>query len=177
MAQKAQGGLPHSVIEITLTQDELETARKYGKIRQSRADLDGRKDTHGFAGDPLGTHIFGIACEIAGHNALGLTWKDTPYRKGERDLPKGLEIRGRRKHYYDLLIWPTDDRERAYIHVTNEIGSSVYRIHGMMLADEAMQDKYWKKVTDRPASYFVPAADLIPIEDLLKVLKEIDIRT
>lgn len=155
------------MITITLTEDEERLAVEGGQKRQDRAKRDGRKDTHGFKGDPLATHIHGVACEIAVYKALGLTWKDTPYDPDERDLPNNLEIRGRTKHSYDLLIWPTDKVDRAYIHVTKETGDPEYRIHGLMAAGEAMSKYDLRQVTERPPSYFVPPIDLFPFEDLL----------
>jgi hypothetical protein len=156
------------LIKIILTPEQNQLAIEGGLKRQQRAEKDGRKDTHGFKGNPLATHIHGVGCEIAGYTLFGLVWKDTPYEPGERDLPNGLEIRGRTKHRYELLVWSTDDKERGYIHVTKEDYDPEYHIHGLMLGADAMQRCYYKQVTERPPSYFVPAKDLIPIEDILR---------
>lgn len=160
------------MLKVTLNEEENQLADQFGRVRQQRAIADGRRDRHGFKGDPLAIHVFGVACEIAVYKALGLTWVDTPYRKGERDLPNGLEIRGRQKHSYELLVWTSDHADRGYILVTKEPDDPEYRIHGFMLGEDAMQDKYKKQVTSRPASFFIPPADLIPIEDLLTAIND-----
>jgi len=161
------------MIKITLTEEEERQADEGGRRRQERAIRDGRKDCHGFDGDPLAIHIFGVSCEIAVYKAFGMIWKDTPYEKGERDLPD-FEIRGRQVHWYDLLIWPSDHKDRTYIHVTKEPDDPEFRIYGFITGKKAMQEKYWKKVTSRPASFFIPpnAGDLIPIEDVIDALTE-----
>lgn len=161
------------MIRVILSEEEQQQADEGGLRRQQRAVQDGRKDRHGFTGDPLKIHRDGVGGEMAVYKAFGLVWKDTPYEKDERDLPHGLEVRTRTQHWHELLVWPCDKMDRGYILVTKEEGDPEYRIHGLMLGEDAMQDKYWKQVSSRPASFFVPQNDLVPIEEVIQSLQKV----
>lgn len=152
--------------KVRLAFAELQLAKEVGALRQARAKARGATDRHGFRGDPLACHIRGVAAEIACAKALGLPWIDTPYVEGEMDFPGGIEARCRGRHWYDLLVWPNDYDDRRYVHLTKADGDPTYRIHGYMLGKDAKDPHYFRRVTSRAPSFFVPVGDLHDIEEL-----------
>ena len=147
---------------VELTTSELVLATEVGGKRQLRALLAGRPNAHGFNGDGWEAHVMGAIGECVVAKYLGCYWSGAGLLLATDDDVRGVQVRYRSSEAYDLLVWRSDDPGRIYVLVTG--GPSRFTIHGWVYGWEAKQDRYLQQVTARPASYFVPQADLHPID-------------
>lgn len=151
---------------VTLTHTEMMTGSYVGAARQTQA-LDEGLRSRGFmtADKQWGIHIIGALGEKAAAKALGVYFSETvgTFHNGVPDL-KGLEVRTRSKHDYDLLVRPDDDDDIPYVLVTGT--GPEFHVWGWMTGAEAKQDRWSKTHGNRPPAFFVPKEHLHDLEDL-----------
>jgi hypothetical protein len=151
-------------VTTVLTPDEWRRGAHEGADRQIRRRLAGHQDAHGFNGDGFEKHIWGACGEAAFAKAFGLPWTGAGVDIAQDSDVAFLQVRTRSHHDYELIVWPNDPLNAIYVLVTGT--GPGYRVHGWICGRDAKQPKYWRRVTDRPASYFVPQRDLQQFPDL-----------
>lgn len=161
------------IIIIRLSNEEEQMANEAGKARQARRKKAGvARDKYTFLANPTMGHIEGVLGEIVLAKAANLEWHETTYTKDEADLADVLEARLRTRHWYELLILPTDKDDRLYFHITKEMGDPDYQMHGFIFGHEGKKREYWKQVTDNAPTFFVPHENLHSIEIFLEELSK-----
>lgn len=145
--------------EVTLEWYEGYAAKDVARRRQDAAVKDGRKDKHGL--DPskaLETHLKGVWPEQVVAKCFNRYWDgsvNTYKRKPDLD---GVEIRGRSKHSYDLMIRTDDDPSKAYVLVTGTPPTFVVR--GWIYGKDARRKEWWLNPDERGWAWFVPQSAL-----------------
>jgi hypothetical protein len=153
--------------EVTMTEVEMTIAAVVGSIRQVAALKRGLTDRYGAEpGKGWQVHIEGAQGEQAVAKAFNVYWGGNvnTFKMGQ-DVHR-WQVRTRSKHEYDLLVRDLDKIEDTFIHVTGL--APTYRIHGYMKGADCKLPKYRRTYGGRAAAFFVPAADIIPIENLTK---------
>ena len=151
--------------EITLLPHEVILAAQVGRRRHFQAVMEGKKDRHGFDGDPLRIHVEGAAGEMVVSRALGIYWDGSVGTWKANDLP-GIQVRTRSEHWHDLLIRRDDDLTARWVLVTGKIKLPTYRVHGWVYGHEANKRDFLKTHGGRPPAWFFPQSLLRPIETL-----------
>jgi len=153
------------MIQSTLTHTEIQLAHYVGMRRAASSLVKGSSHAANItSGRPEYYYqMMGAMAEMAAAKALGCYWPgswDTYTRDGDITTRNGekLEVRYRSKAHYDLLLKEDDCPERIYILVTG--AAPTFTLRGWIRGRDGMIQEYWRKVTDRPASYFVPQSAL-----------------
>lgn len=149
----------------TLNKTEVELATYVGMKRATSSLLQGHQHAGNITrADPAyDYHIRGAMAEMAAAKALGCYWPgawDTYGRDGDIIGRGGqkIEVRYRSADHYDLLLKEDDCPDRPYVLVTGT--PPIFNVVGWIWGRDGMMDEFWKQVTDRPPSYFVPQSRL-----------------
>jgi hypothetical protein len=160
------------MLEVTLTNEEIEYAESIGRIRQREAELSGLPDCYGLRKeDGQVSHELGALGEFACCKAYDLSWPATVNTFRQPDFTANgfkVEVKTRSESWYDLLVRPDDHDDRLYMLVVR-FGSS-FVIYGGMFGRDAKQEKWTKNHGGRPTAYFVPKTAIIPARDLIEWL-------
>lgn len=149
------------MIEVTLSESELQLAAHAGVRRQIEALVQNRPDRHGFEGLGWDVHCEGALGEQAVAKALDRFWSGAVNTfRSEADV-SGYEVKTRSKHHYDLLVRSDDSDDAYFILVTGR--APHYRVHGYMRGADAKQAEFLQTYGDRPAAWFVPQSRLTPL--------------
>jgi hypothetical protein len=110
-----------------------------------------------------GSHIEGAAGELAVAKATNTYWNGA---LGDYDADDvgGLQIRTTPHPNGCLILHPSDPDDRPFILVIGTM--PFFRLAGWMMGRDGKDPKWWRAGIDRPA-FFVPQADLRPMEELL----------
>ncbi len=156
-------------IEIVLAPMEIAIGRMVAVTRHYESIRQGLQDKHGFYGDGLRIHIFGVLGEMAAAKAANLYWDASVNTFKTVGDVGDIEVRTRMKDHYDLIVRDDDKPNRFFVLVVFRgwvNGAPVFRVIGWMSGVEAKQDRWKKTYGDREAAYFVPQAALHPISGL-----------
>jgi hypothetical protein len=179
LADMAIEGAPAKVapvrVKLTLTWTELSFAMQTGV----RARLDCiRRDARprygaaeGEAGFELG--MFSAPGEMAVAKYLNLYWSGANGIYGAVDVggERGVEVRTRSKHRYELPLHDDDEDSFAHVLVTCEDPRELWLV-GWIYGRDGKLQKYWKDPAGGgvTAAYFIPHCDLRPIAELKEII-------
>lgn len=151
--------------KIILTPIEIAIAVLVAKTRHEEALNQGKKDSHGFKGNPLNIHIQGAIGETAVAKYLNIYWGGlvNTFKVGG-DVGK-YQVRTSKNNY--LLIRPNNKDDDIYIAVKS-INVTEHILLGWMTGKEAKQEKWKKSPNNRPPAYFVPDSSLNSMITLLE---------
>jgi len=152
-------------VPVSLTWGELGFAMWIGAVRQLQNLKAGRTDAHGRGADDGWTaHIEGAAGEMALAKAMGVYWSGALGNLKADDVGP-LQVRTRSSHSYDLIVHKTDPDDRAFVLLTGRAPHFIAR--GWIRGDDAKREEWWADPAKGRPAYFVPQAELHPIEDIL----------
>ncbi len=149
------------MIEVVLTPEESTYACSIGELRHQEAIRQGRPDQHGAVGSSydagLKMHQDGAAGELAAAKALGRPWAATvnTYKRGG-DLGENVQVRLRRKLYYDLIVRKGDRPDDYYILVLRELPATKFWVVGWIQGKDAQRDEWWNNYGGYGGAWFVP---------------------
>jgi len=158
---------------ITLTDHDIEVAKKYGKLRREANRAIGTIDqkTPYLDGDHI--DLIGVKGEMAASLATGIPWINR-YTKPENlgpwltekkpDLGTNIEVRTCTSPYHRLLVRKHNPTDWKYIHVIL-LNEKELLVDGWAHGTEIKQQKYWEPKLPQPA-YAYPRHQLHPIETL-----------
>lgn len=157
---------------VKITVEEMGRAISVGYERFSCSVRDKRKDKlfeknwmDGFL-----VHVHGAIGEIAAAKAIGIypSLHVNEFRGGKSDLPHDIEVRHRTKAGYDLIIRGSDREDRIYVLTRGEPPD--IEVAGWCNGKEFCTQKNWKNYGGHGSCWFIPADDLRPMEDLIKII-------
>jgi hypothetical protein len=163
---------------VDLNQEDFELAQQYAVKRHTEALKRGKKDKHGLKGDPIKIHLQGTISELAAAKAFraGRQLTVNTFKKGG-DLP-GIQIRGRSKFWYELLIRQSDNLKYPYVLVTPPANEPVLdvdkggplqlELRGWLMGYE-VKEEWLQPHGGREEAYFVPSHELKPIHILIQM--------
>lgn len=149
---------------VTLSPDELVMGVSLATSRVLNAIQLNRANSHGFTGSGWAENIEGYCAELAVAKALGLYYSGGSGFKAA-DVGANIQVRWASKPNYRLIVRAADNPAHIYILVTGE--APTYKLVGFMRGSEAQKPQYLDKPdNNRPAAWFVPQSDLLPMENL-----------
>ena len=148
---------------VRLSPAEMMHAAMVGIMRQITNLRDGRQDAHGFNGTGWSEHIEGAAGEMAVAKALGHYWSGNHGRLRADDVGR-LQVRTRSRSDYDLIVHDTDSDDRAFVLVRGK--APEFEVVGWIWGRDAKNPSHWADPAGGRPAYFVPAAELRPLEEL-----------
>lgn len=148
---------------VTLSPVEMALAATAGGIRHAESLMRGRRDAHGLPeeADGLRLHVDGAAGEIAVAKLLGRYWGGDVGTFKRADLGRGVQVRTRSRHDYELLVRPDDPDDHAFVLVTGSPPRLAVR--GWIWGQEAKRPEWLRTHGGRPPAYFVPTTALRPL--------------
>lgn len=157
-------------IQWKLTPQEREQAIAEGRRRQGVNEakrLKGRNRGAEAGAEALRVHVLGAAGEMAVASYLGL--KDQLYLEeqavpGSCDLPGGIDVKTRARHYYDLLCQKDEVEGKKLVLVTIE--ARTIWIRGWIPSEQAIRADWWQEFVPGRGCYAVPQRELLPIDSL-----------
>lgn len=156
---------PSPTPTITLEWYELASACLVGMRRQLAALRRHLPDRYGCDEfDGWSVHIEGAAGEMAVAKALNQYWNGSVNTFHASDIGAHIQVRTRHLHTYDLIVRPLDSNADAFVLVTGK--APTFTIQGWLQGHHAKQPKYLQTYGGRPAAYFIPQPDLLPISSL-----------
>lgn len=163
MSAFAATGARRPYAEVRLDPWEVFEAAMIGVGRQCRAMADGKRDSHGFRGDPWGAHILGALGEQAFAKVLNRYYAGSvDYRAGDVG---SVEVRTAPNHDYGLLVRAKDPDHAVFVLVTGS--APTFRIQGWITGAEAKRIGTLDRPDPaRPPCWIVRQEDLEPIEAL-----------
>ena len=151
----------------SLTARELEYCYDLASRRQTENLAMGRRDAYGFSGgNGLALHQHGVMCEFSASKALRIPFRET--RLGEPDLDPDIQVRGRTRHHYDLIVHhpKEDDPNQRFVLVTHDARHPNFCLRGWLYGRECQYRRFWLDPTGTRPAFFVPQWRLRPIETL-----------
>ncbi len=152
-------------MNVTLNREQLQSAVNVGAARHMAALRRGLEDRHGALAGGWSLHIEGACGEYAAAIALHLPW--TPnintFKGPAGDIGRGVEVRTRSRHDYDLIV-RKDDFNRPFVLVTGI--APRFRVRGWIMGDDAKRPEWLREHGGREAAYFVPFGALRPLIEL-----------
>ena len=148
------------MIEVELTEAEIEFAGRVGVMRQFMAISQKYRPRYGCRGDPWQIHVDGAEAELAVAKYLGIEWVPSleRQREGEHDVGE-LEVRSTRWRNGHLMLHPPDPDDAWFVLVISM--PPRFRLAGCIRARDGKRDEWWR-ATDR-AAYWVPQSALLPM--------------
>lgn len=156
---------------VELTRIEIEFAKLLGIERHHGALGSGRKDAHGFDGDPLEIHIAGVAGEMAFCKCLGMYFMPTIDTYKSPDVGDNIQVRTRSEKWHDLLVRPNDKDEDKFVLVVGKM--PIFSVIGWAYGSEAKHKKWLQSYGDRPPAYFMPQRALHDASSICNATKKI----
>jgi len=152
-------------MNVVLTWPELVIAAGIGMRRQIGALRKSLLNRHGLSEeDSWSAHVEGAAGEMAAARAMNRYYSGSVNTfKRDGDVGK-IQVRTRSRHDYELLVRPEDRDGDVFVLVTGV--APAFNVVGWLLGRHAKQDQWLKQHGGRPPAYFVPHAQLHPIESL-----------
>lgn len=150
---------------IELSSLEVGAGVRTGGLRQYQALKMGKREAHGYKGnDGWQIQIEGALGEIAVAKFLNIYWDSSVNTWKTEDL-KGIQVRTRSEHHYDLIIRKDDSEESLYILVTGRYGK--YNIRGWMEGSKCKDPQWIQTYAHREPAFFVPQKVLNPMDNLI----------
>lgn len=152
---------------VKLTPEEMsqavDVANKrylYSLLTKGRDSVDKKEWTEGFL-----AHLAGATGEVAVAKALDMQWPGWINRfKSRPDLGNRIEVRHRRDGSRDLIVRKDDDSNSLFVLTTGQDNEVV--VHGYIKGKVAKKKIWLAAHGGKPEAYFVPRANLMPIEML-----------
>ena len=152
------------MIEVTLTQAELEHAATIGARRHIEALLEHRQDRYAAkkAKDLWGLHIEGACGELAFARAVDRYWAGPVNNFKDADLGDKVQVRTRTHHNQDLIVREGDSPDHAYVLVTGK--APEFRVWGWIWGRDAKREEWHANYGGYGWAYFVPKDALRPVD-------------
>lgn len=157
------------MVEFVFTPEQRARAYEEGTRRQlineARA-FKGRNRAPTAGSEAQAMHLLGAAGEMAVAVYLGLEeylYKDELPIRGSCDLP-GIDVKTRKRHWYDLPIQLDDDSGKIFVLVTIQNRRTL--IHGWITGIEGMNQSWIRTFQQGRPCYAVPKSKLYPMEEL-----------
>jgi len=167
--------MTHKIIRLEWF--EIAMAAEIGNRRQIEAMRANKKPAYSFLDgsqtqDEWELHIQGAMGECAVAKYYRLYWNGSVNTFKLADIDGKIQVRTRRKDYYDLLVRPADSDNDIFILVTGVVGSysQSLTIRGWCWGHEAKRKQWSKTHGNRPAAYFVPQNQLHDMGKLKELL-------
>ena len=145
---------------VELTMAEIMQAANVGVMRRIQRLKSGIHLRHGLkTGSEWQLFIDGALAECAFAKFMNVYWQGCGDINGD-DVGE-YEVRSTRHENGMLLIHKSDKDDSKYYLLTGCEGK--YKVRGWMYGRDAKQDKYWKQVTERPPSFYIPQNELNPV--------------
>lgn len=157
--------------EVTLRWHEYAMASEIGRLRQLASIKRGSMDQHGFEGLGWSEHIEGACGEMAVSKVLGIYWDGGIDTFKAADISENIQVRTRSSHKYELIIRPNDADNDLFVLVTGKCPN--YRIWGFISGKDGKSRNFLQEHGGRPAAYFVPQNELLPLTLLTEQIKRI----
>ena len=157
-------------IRSFLTDSQKDRIRKEARRRQSTNEalqLKGRNKCPALGELALKYHELGAGGELAVAAFLDMedqVFLDQTPQRGSADLPLGIDVKTRARHYYDLLVQLDDDPSKTFVLVTVE--NKEVLMHGWISGTFAMRDQFIKEYVKGRPCYAIPKAHLSPMLSL-----------
>lgn len=145
-----------------LSSQEIAECRQLGELRHRRSLEQGRRDAHGFSGDPLRIHIEGAYGECAFCLAFDHPWVKTVDTFKAPDFADDIQVRARLNKWTDLIYRPDDDPLQRFVLVTGKM--PILHVRGWLFGYECRRLGKRACHGNRPPAWFTPARSLRPIE-------------
>ena len=153
-----------------LTDSQKDRIREEAHRRQSTNEalqLKGRNKCPALGELALKYHELGAGGELAVAAFLDMEdqeFLDQTPQRGSADLPLGIDVKTRARHYYDLLVQLDDDPSKTFVLVTVE--NKEVLMHGWISGTFAMRDQFIKEYVKGRPCYAIPKAHLSPMLSL-----------
>ncbi|MGY3130081.1 hypothetical protein ACVWZM_000763 [Bradyrhizobium sp. USDA 4501] len=158
------------MIPVELSWSEVWFAINAGVMRRLNAVRNGRKELYQVhAAASWNEDINGCIAELALAKYLGVFWSGTV---GRIDLPDvgRLEVRSKIETQHRLVVRKSDDDAKLCVSVL--VGIPTCQLCGWMLAQDAKRSEWLLADPGKPDRFFVPNAELHPVETLRAHLTE-----
>lgn len=153
-------------MRVTLEWFEVSRAALVGVSRNVEALRKGLQNARPTSESEWHIHILGALGECAFAKATNRYWNGSVNTfKAGGDVGENIQIRTRSKPFYDLIVRDGDRDEDVFVLVTG--GPNEFAIRGWIPAADAKQDQYRKDYGGYGQAYFVPQAELRPIDPLV----------
>jgi hypothetical protein len=151
---------------------QVSVAAQVGLMRQTEAMNSGKKDAHGFDGDPWAIHINGAIGEQAVAQYLEITWELTVNTyKYFPDLGKNIQVRAASRLTDSLIFRPKDNKDALWVLVVGELQD--WYVVGWLEGHKCTKREWFRDPNDRNSpAYFVPQVQLHDMEELKKMIKK-----
>lgn len=149
-----------------LNAEEWDDAMREGELRDTKANLQGRKPAYGCKPeDTLKRNKQGVPAEMVFCKFGGLIWKSTEGSFNKADFLGRFQIRTRGHRDWDLPVHPPDHDDWVMVLILPVLPESdprhIYDVVGWKICKECKQRRYWhdRYEPGRPA-FWVPQTDL-----------------
>jgi hypothetical protein len=149
-------------MRVVLTWNEVAVAAIVGMRRHIEALRAGRGDAFGRSdGDGWSAHIEGACGELAVAKSAGVYWAPSvnTFRAGG-DVGR-WQVRTRTRDDYELLIRDNDRDDAEFVLVRGR--APTFDVIGWIFGRDAKRDAWSKTHGGRPAAFFVPDCELLPM--------------
>lgn len=154
-------------VRASLTDSQKKRIKEEAFRRQSTNEalqLKGRNNGPDQGDLALKYHELGAGGELAVAAFLGMedqVFLDQTPERGSADLPLGIDVKTRGRHYYDLLVQLDDNPKKTFVLVTVE--NKEVLMHGWISGTFAMKDQFIKEYVKGRPCYSIPKAQLSPM--------------
>lgn len=152
------------MIEIVLTNEEINNAFKQAKFSRTEAIANSRKPTYGQSTEP--TKVWLQVIEGCYYEAAVCKFQGIPYKHRLFGIDTGkYEVRGTKYPYGKLILHPKDRGDLVFILVTGVCPKFLLR--GWIYGHEGQLEKYWADPSGKNRfAYFVPQKMLHDMAEL-----------
>lgn len=153
-------------MKVNLEWYEISRAALVGVSRNVEAMRKGLHNARPISESDWHIHILGACGEVAFAKATNRYWSGSvnTFKTGG-DVGGHIQIRTRSKSNYDLIVRDNDNDDDIFVLVTG--GPSEFDVKGYMRASDAKAEKYKANWGNYGEAYFVPQAELHPIDALV----------
>jgi hypothetical protein len=154
-------------IWIDLSETEMIHAALVGALRHWDSITNERVDAYGCEGEDnsLARHINGAGGELAVAKLSGKYWGGHIGTFKGSDIGRGVQVRTRSRHDWDLIVREHEADDQAFVLVTGQ--APHFAVRGWIMGADAKSPAWLKAHGGRPPAFFVPQSALRPlIKDL-----------
>ncbi len=153
-------------MKVNLEWYELSRAALVGVSRNVEALRKGLQNARPTNESDWHVHILGACGEVAFAKATNRYWSGSvnTFKTGG-DVGGRIQVRTRSKSHYDLLVRDNDNDDDLFVLVVG--GPSEFDVKGYMRARDAKVERYKANWGNYGEAYFVPQADLLPVDSLV----------
>lgn len=153
-------------MKVSLEWYEISRAALVGVSRNVEAMRKGLQSARPIGESDWHIHILGACGEVAFAKATNRYWSGSvnTFKTGG-DVGGHIQIRTRSRSHYDLIVRDNDNDDDIFVLVTG--GPAEFDVKGYMRASDAKSEKYRANWGNYGEAYFVPQAELHPIDALV----------